>query len=335
MEKFLNFSFIGKAPEETIQRKREWHEKLLTKDHRLNLSEEKKKRLEEIEISKSPEEIRLFGFANTWSRGRQEICGVQPHDFPIRNIFLTTSEGYKEIAPYSQSRASADVGAQRVVAVTDSNKYDLTSVIFHEITHCKGKIVVEIGEYDGKEYENLLRTGISVQTTAKQNRDGNAHEHFRGLEEAVVSQEQVHFGFDLLNRPELLLWKEKMNSEYGRTERKKIVESRSFHEDDLAWFDPENGLYGTVGYPGQRKVLRYLCQEIAATTRTTDNEVYFQFLKSHFTGHLLEIARIVEKTFGEGSFRRLGDMGTNDNSAMQTLEALRKMRLEMLKASGE
>jgi hypothetical protein len=332
MEKFPNISFLGKTSEETIRKKTEKYERFLTEDHRLSLSEEKRHRLGEIEIAKSPEETRLFVFADTWSKDRQEICGVKPHDFPIRNIFLTTPEGYREISPHSQGSASADMKSQRVVAIADGNTYELTRSIFHEITHCKGRIVVELEESDRDENENIIRAGIGVYSTLTQDRKGGRHSHFRGLEEAVVAQEEIHFGSDLLRRPEFQKQREAMTSETGRKKQQEILRRKNLSEDDLSSFDPETGEVWATGYIAQRRVLQYVCQEIATQTKSTDNEVYFQFLKSHFTGHLVGIARLVEEAFGKGSFRRLGDMGNDKDSAIQTLEALKKMRASVLKA---
>jgi len=54
-------------------------------------------------------------------------------------------------------------------------------------------------------------------------------------------------------------------------------------------------------------------------------------LKSNFSGKLLSIASLVEKTFGEGYFRILGTMTNKPDSAIQMLEVLRKARLRKTK----
>jgi hypothetical protein len=50
-------------------------------------------------------------------------------------------------------------------------------------------------------------------------------------------------------------------------------------------------------------------------------------LNAHFTGRLLEIGRLVEKTFGKESFRILGNMDTDGKSAVLCFETLKKMCL--------
>lgn len=317
---------------ESVQEKTKEYERYLIRDHRLNLIPEVETKLKRYEVPKSTEETQLFEYADSWSRARQEICEVPGYTFPVQNIFLLSKEGFRAMTG-SRSDGVAHTELQRIVAIARSNTFILTGVVMHEMMHCKGKIVIELIQQGDSLHENTLRRGLGVLSPHKRNQAGEHHVHLGGLEEAVVAQEEVYFYSDLLKRPEFRDLKEQMGSGDGRQERKNILAQERLDEDDLAWFDSKSRKYEVVGYPLQRRVLRYMCQEIALATRSTDNEVYFQFLKSHFTGHLLEVARAVEETFGKGSFRRLGDMGTDKGSAVQTLEALKKMRMNMLKDS--
>jgi len=47
----------------------------------------------------------------------------------------------------------------------------------------------------------------------------------------------------------------------------------------------------------------------------------------------LPIARLMEKTFGEGSFRLLGNMETSNESGILHLESLQKARARYLRES--
>lgn len=328
MERLPNLSFVGDVSDKARKEKRKEYERFMIEDHRLRISQEEKEKLARHEVAKTPEEIRLFEFADSWGQKRQEICGATPYQFPVRNIFLLKPDGYNEMV--GGSGATGYVDSQRIAMVIQDNKYNLTSKVFHEMTHCRGKIVVEIAERDQRVLGNTLRTGLTVHSTSTQNRRGESHKHLHGLEEAVVSQEEVYFSFALLDRPEFKELKRMMLSESGRAERERICDAKKLDNDDLLCFDPEKKEYEIVGYSKQRKVLRYVCQEIAEAVNSTENEVYFLFLKAHFSGHLLEIARLFEKTFGSGAFRRLGDMGTDSVSAVQTLEALKRMRAGMI-----
>ena len=58
------------------------------------------------------------------------------------------------------------------------------------------------------------------------------------------------------------------------------------------------------------------------------DEVFQEFSNAQFNGRLMTIARLVEGTFGKGSFRILGNMDTDSNSATLCLETLKKLRLQ-------
>ena len=52
-----------------------------------------------------------------------------------------------------------------------------------------------------------------------------------------------------------------------------------------------------------------------------------KFFKAHFTGNIIEIARLINKTFGdELVFRTLGMMRGDDQTTPQMLEFLEKRR---------
>jgi len=51
-----------------------------------------------------------------------------------------------------------------------------------------------------------------------------------------------------------------------------------------------------------------------------------KFFRAHFDGRLLEIARLIEKSFGKGSFERIGAMDCNENSANLLMNYLIKQK---------
>ena len=85
---------------------------------------------------------------------------------------------------------------------------------------------------------------------------------------------------------------------------------------------------------GQAEQAKQCAQKLADQYADAD-EVYKVFLKAHFTGQLLPIARLVEKTFGEGSFRLLGNMDTENKSGVLHLESLKKARMRQVKKDGK
>ena len=65
------------------------------------------------------------------------------------------------------------------------------------------------------------------------------------------------------------------------------------------------------------------------------DDVFKVFLNAHFTGKLLPIGRLVEKTFGEGAFRALGNMGTHREDGALHFETLKKARARQIRKREE
>jgi hypothetical protein len=160
------------------------------------------------------------------------------------------------------------------------------------------------------------------------------HEHFAGLHEGIVAETEKKLLGRLIDCPELATEKEWLLSDEGKELRKKIATEKEIPDDDIVWVG-KNGEddWEAVYYPQQRSVLRYVCDEIQkefSDEYQNSEEVYKVFLRAHFTGQLLPLARLVEKTFGEGSFRLLGNMETSNKSGVLHLESLKKARARQL-----
>lgn len=208
--------------------------------------------------------------------------------------------------------------------------------MFHETMHLKGHTSFEIEEDEEKgKIATLYRAGVSVHSSQKKDTEGPSHEHFRGLHEAIVAQSEKEFVARALELPELSTEKEWMHSGGARARKEFLEEKLGIRAEDITWVGQGDEIeYEAIGYNTQRDVLAYVCKEIADAfpEKFSDDKAVFQeFLRAHFTGRLLPLARLIEETFGEGSFRMLGTMDEKAQSAVMSLEALKKSRLRQKK----
>jgi hypothetical protein len=74
---------------------------------------------------------------------------------------------------------------------------------------------------------------------------------------------------------------------------------------------------------------------IAEDTGKKEEEIYNLFFKAHFTGELLELGRLIDRAFGNLSFRVVSMMGGEMNSANQTLDYLKKQRIRIKKGEKD
>jgi len=209
-----------------------------------------------------------------------------------------------------------------------NNPVDFGTVSFHETLHLKGSFSVEVSENEGEIHQAPYREGVSVRALQKHGLYGDYPHHFFGLHEAIISYQQKKSFSKLMDLGIFKKEKERLESEESRALMEEVAIKNNIPADEVFWVD-DRGEYEIFSYLENRRVLEYVCSEIAkefSDQYSDEGAVFAEFLCSHFTGRLLKIARLVEKTFGKGSFRLLGNMTTEEGSGNTHLEAMRKAR---------
>lgn len=344
MDKGPEFRIVGGASEEKKEEARKELESALF-DHFASLSPKEREKLEKLEYTKSEKEIALINFANEETNRLREEAGLEPYDIPKENYHIVPSEFYKEVG--KDGTATTFYTKQGIIF--DAEQFRLNPVNFgtaslHETLHLKGHTTFEVEEKDGKLEKTPFRVGIGIEAAQKFGLHGKYHSHFDGLHEAiVVTQEKKSFP-KILELPMLKKEKEWLMSREAKKIIEGIREKKNIPKDEFIWVEGEElegweeGKTGssykwkTFSYYSQRQTLEYLCNEIQGEfpeRYKSSDDVFNEFLKAHFTGRLLTVARLVEKTFGEGSFRLLGNMRIDKESGVLHLEALRKKRIRI------
>lgn len=336
MEKIPDFRTIGSA---SLEHKEKIRDELVEKlfSHFESLSPEDQKILEKQEYPKTEVELALIGFANRETSRLMQDADVEPHDIPEENYHIIPTELYEKIAGEGSS-ATAKSTEQGIIfdaAEVRGNAVYFGAVALHETLHLKARLVMEVSGNEDKISATPYREGVSIRALQKQGYHGEYHTHFDGLHEAIVAETEKRFLGKLLDEPQLSKEKEWLETKEAKDLKKKISEIKGVPEEDIVWVgEGGDNDWERVGYSSQRMVLSYLCDEIHkefSGEYKSPDEVYKVFLNAHFTGRLLSIARLIEKTFGEGSFRLLGNMETDKVSGLKHLDSLKKERMRFLR----
>lgn len=326
------FRVIGGVSPESMERARgELRDSLF--DHFESLSAEEQEQLRKLEYPKTEKEASLIDFGNEITSRLMREAGMPPYNVPEDNFHLIPPELYKKIANKT-GVATAYAVKQGIIFDADpmrDNNVFFGAAALHELLHLKAHLAVEVWEEDGKPGKEIYRSGISALALRTHVRRREGHEHFGGLHEAIVSETQKRLFGDLIGCPQLAEEKEWLNSDEAKEMRKKLSDRKGIPEDDIIWVGRKGESdYEVVPYPQQRRVLEYVCAEVQRVFSDrfqSADDVYRIFLNAHFTGRLLPLGRLVEETFGEGSFRLLGNMNTSRESGVLHLESLRKARV--------
>lgn len=300
-------------------------------------------RMHEYELK--PYEINVVEKANEITNKLLVDAGQMPHDVPPQNIHIVPNGVFKETGEHETTAAITDHDHQAIVMNREkfaNSKLYLASCILHEIVHLKGYRVWQVKENE-KEAEDpevsSYRSGLTMTSTFKKderNKTGTGYRALNGLNEAAVSEiEKNNFRSLAVGNSELEKELRYLDSDEAVRHKKKIIENGA-HEinikieaDEFMWVSDDGKYYTTFPYRDQRRVLHALALAIYEdNTNKFDSaeEALGKFIKGHFNGNILELAKLVDKSFGEGSFKEVGLMETDSKSAMYILELLEKKR---------
>lgn len=346
MEKGPEFRIIGNVSEEKKEEVKENLRGRLFEKHLEEIPPNKRERIEKGEIPKSEKEKALIMRANDETNRLMEEAGIAPYDIPERNFHIVPADLFKEIDPDYQPENVATTLVLRQGSFFDADFFKenpayFGSIAFHEMMHLKGNLTVEVqpkkdqeDSYTHSEY----RGGIGVRALQQKGMHGKYYQHFQGLDEAIVSLQEKKYIEKLFTFPELEEERTWMSSPEVAAIKKSVSEKRGTPEGDIVWVTKDGKEADGLAYAKQREILGYIAEEIQKEypeKYSSDDDVMKEFLKAHFSGHLLTIGKLVDKTFGEGSFRILGVMENSGQSAIKMYEVFRRARLRALKKKNK
>lgn len=329
------FNIIGNAPEHEKLETKEALERALREGHLEDSMDEAS--LEKIRINEYPkneDEIFLIDFINKETNKIMENLGIKSFNIPERNFHIVPPELFEDITGGKVSGGVADYKHQAIgldVSNARSHPIVFANIAFHEALHLKAKQVVQVSrpknEIESDAKKSFLKMGLTISSPITENGEKEEHMHFKGLHEAVVANEEAKFISKLMELDMFSNLKKWINSDKGMEEKMQIWHEKKIPIDEIYYIDVKQKKFYNIGYESQREVLLYVCGEIAKDKGLPEEDIQKEFLKANFSGSLLGLAKMVEKTFGKGSFRELGNLDINENSARNVLESLKKFRL--------
>ena len=334
MEKFPNqreFRLVGSASEEN---KSSFNEVLNNKfySHLDSLSSEEKGILMRNEIQKSPDQINVISVIQEVIRDFTKEIGVECRTLPVDNYHLIKGDSYKsKFGNESRACFSLDhLAALFNEEVVRESLLLFTTIALHESIHSAMHMAFNIIEVEGQEHKYLVgpfRSGVKAHSNPPE----SPHAHFDGLDEAIVSDLEISLLVMVLEHPSMKNLKSEFYNPNHDVEKQRISREKKINIDEVIIGD---NFSVNSGYAKNREVLQYICSEVAKNNPEdfpVAKDVMREFHRAHFTGRLMNIAHIVEGTFGKGSFRILGNMTDDKESGQLHLDQLKKLRLNFSK----
>lgn len=239
------------------------------------------KQIEGFELKKTEKDIEIINFVEqAVTEEMQQYNRKKAMSIPLANIHILRKGGVKEYTKGRLQEGAHNTRDNSILVEKSNSDIDLAITLFHELFHSKSykaeQLTIDKGE-SGNELSSY-RGGISVTK-----RDGS-FEFFVDLEEAVIGfMTERFYNNGIKHNP-------RFSDEVKQKEQKGIVVDTTRMEDV--------------------KGLKIIMQAIFNKNQDQfkdKREVADLFIDAQINGNLLKIGKLIDKTFGKGTFRDIGE----------------------------
>lgn len=288
------------------------------------------------EREKTPEELQVIALANDMTNEIRRQYGLDDFDVPANNIHIVRKEHWPEERADSEAYYSSML--QAVVSLEDDEKILLMKKTLHEMLHFKSYNAIQSTKEE-RPYIKGYRVGLTVTE-----RSGN-NIYLGSLNEAVT--EEMVKRFVTKNKNYLRFLENPLFSEEIKKSQeiiaayhdaKNIYDGNIFTEDtfyaNIKKVSEENSdgsqptrIHLTAfnfAYSRERKNLNMIINKIFERNPgqfNSQEEIFDIFAKAMMTGNILPIGKLMDKTFGRGTFDKFTEL---DKSGLSLFEDPRK-----------
>lgn len=277
--------------------------------------------LQSKEREKTPQELQILSLVNRATNEIRQRYGLENFDIPSENIHVITEEAW----PREKSTAFFKPMLQTIAMREKLSNIAFLKTSFHEMIHFKSYGALQMITGENPELDDY-RLGLTIYS-----RDGKEM-YFRNLNEAVTEGMTKRFVRQVLDNA-LFADETRQTEDVIRKYPRAVTESGEplFDGDTFyaeiqgskSWRESADRLFSklfgsrvkisTEGftYKQERKVLNMLIDKILERNpeKFQDKEEVFEvFAKGMMTGNILPVGRLIERTFGNGTLRRIGEL---------------------------
>ncbi len=293
--------------------------------------------LKEKEREKTLKELKIISLANDLTNEIRRKYGLDDFDIPGENIHIIKKEAWEKEKHLKNEVAFYSPDNQTIAIKDESPGIVFLHNVFHELLHFKSYNALQftLGE---KSKVMLYRLGFFIKGRK------NNEEFFDNINEAITEDLTKKFVLkiyldplfskDLKKTKEVISKYPDMIDSQGEFLIKKedmfyaAIKKRTLGELIDDFFCKERMTRMSVEeftYARQRKNLNILIDKLFERNRDyfkNREEIFELFVKGMVTGNILPIGRLIEKTFGNGTFRKIGELDSKIEDQRRFIESL-------------
>lgn len=271
------------------------------------------KELEGKERKKTPEELKIISLVNEATNELRRRYGLDNFDIPPKNIHVIKRDDWKNkgiVAFYATTK-------QAVATKEIDIKMTFLRRVIHEMVHFKSYNAWQATAQEPSRAKRY-RVGLTLSGIKREML------YFFNLNEAITEELTKRLFQTVSTNP--------LFNKEARSTKKAIDRRTEITLEDGGIVLAADIYYMGVGASGQsrirahefvyhreREVLNILIDKLFEQNKDKfkDREEVFEiFVKGAMTGNIMTLGRLIEKTFGKGTLRMLGELG-NDIEAQE------------------
>jgi hypothetical protein len=297
MEKFTSFErVVGKANENKkneIIKEKEWQ-----------FNNQEFQELIGKEREKTPKELQIIELANRLTNEIRQKYDLDLFNIPSKNIHIVKkNEWPKKASAIYVSMAQSVALQEQAASIVFMKK------VVHEMLHFKSYNALQILD-DGSADE--YRVGLTVSM-----RNGKGL-RFRILNEAVTEEMTRSILAKVANNPLFSAEIKETNEIIKKHLNAMTNDGKYLFNSDTIYAKMEDGsnkiniesFTNTIG----RKILSILIDKLFEQNKEdfrNREDIFEMFSKAMMTGNIISIGKLIDRTFGEGVFRKIGELDEN------------------------
>jgi hypothetical protein len=305
---------VGKATEEEKQ-------EILTRAGKIFANQ----KVSKTERKKMPIELEILPLVDQITNEILQKYGLPDFDIPPENVHMRWNKKWEK------TKQAGEYNPNKQHVVLQDKKRTRTRFAlqsFHEKLHFKSYNSRQINTEGGTEG---YRLGLMVKT-----RDGEKI-LFGNLNEAITEAMTKKYGTKLLTNPIFEEEQIKTKALKARYRNDPVFDDVYFMEK--ADYHPilnfirrlfkkpeqKDTYYESFVYKKERQTLDTLIQKLLAKNPEKfkdEEEIMEMFERAMMTGHIHAIGQLIDKTFGKGTFRRVGELGEDTKGLAEFVNTL-------------
>jgi len=274
------------------------------------------------ERAKTPEELKIIDLANQATNEVRARYGLGAFDIPAKNIHVMKKEDW----PSDEKGVGLYIPGLQAVALEETRSgLEFLHGTIHEMTHFKSYNALQRTKGEKRKLD-FYRTGLQVCT-----RDGKK-EYLENLNEAVTEEltkkAMSKFREDPLFQEEVESTNKNIASlpdDAVNVKRRPFFYEETFYiRADKKWWK-KRFFAEQFSYPEERNILHTLTKKIQERNKDAfenPDEVFDVFARAMMTGHLLALGKLIDRTFGKGTLRKLGEVDPDIEERKKFVENL-------------